>query len=547
MKDLSKLYEELEAGYYVVPDIQRDFVWRNHQVLELAVSIYGKLPVGAFYVCDVPSDIIEEYYHLFKPLVEEIEVGSSKLIFDVKRGKYVIIDGRQRLTSLLLLKYGRIKINDEVRRVELYFNPWSQDFQLAKGGNKPKGCWFKVSEILRADDIEDVVDSVDCSNVDKRIVRKRLDRLRHVFSTYKVPIVDIEVGWNWDDPIEVFEKWSEMFVRLNSRGTKVKLHDLVIALITGKTIRAGATSFRERFHRLIKELEKKGYNVDAPPLVRAYLAISTGEIKFKEASQRLGGMSPEQHLNYLDATRESLLKVFEIMREFGIRFKYLESVYLPVTPAIAIHKRYLAARRPIDERYKRDIVTWFVYASFDRRYTGRLESDLYEDISTLSKNSYEVGALLKNLRTKGIDMEDLTGEYGKRHLTLLSVLYAHNKAKDWDVESTDPKKVVDIPEKELSEHHIFPRVVLKKSGYDEELWNDVGNITLISKTANEKFKEEPLSYLKKLKEADPAFLELHFVPTDENLWRIENYEEFLKRRRQLILQACKTLFTTTTG
>jgi hypothetical protein len=191
------------------------------------------------------------------------------------------------------------------------------------------------------------------------------------------------------------------------------------------------------------------------------------------------------------------------------------------------------------------MVTWLVYASFDKRYSGRLESDLYEDMSTLSEHSYDMSPLLKNLRTKSISEEDLSGEYDDRHLTLLSILYAYNRAKDWDDKSVNPARVAEIPDDEISVHHIFPEAVLKKSGYDDEIRNDVGNITLISKTANESWKDEPSTYLRKLYRIDPAFLELHFVPTDENLWRLENYPEFLRQRRQLILQECRKLFTAT--
>ncbi|MFZ8858303.1 MAG: GmrSD restriction endonuclease domain-containing protein [Candidatus Caldarchaeales archaeon] len=538
---LSELYKGLKEGQYVVPDIQREFVWDNSQVREFAESIRKRLPIGVLYVCEMSQDLIENYSDLFKPITDDSEV---------RRGKYIVIDGRQRLTSLLLIKYGRVKVANKERRLELYFNAYDKSFQLARSKKRPAGCWFKVSEVLQADSVDgvmNVVDSVDCSNVNRNVVIESLLDLWNVFRIYQVPIVNVAVEWDVDDLIKGFERLSEMFVILNSKGTKVKLQDLVLALITGKTIAGGVESFRKTFHNLITELIERGYDVDSPPVIRAYLAISTGKVKFKEASQELNKLSPLQYLDYLEDTKESLLKCLELMKEFGIRPGFLESVYLPVIPAVAIYKRYIASKKPIDERFKMDLVTWLVYASFDKRYTGRLESDLSEDISTLSESSYDISALLKNLRIRSITEEDLTSEYENRHLTLLSVLYAQNKAKDWDVESTNPKKIVDIPDNEISVHHIFPKVVLKKSGYDEELWNDVGNITLISKTANEKFKEEPLSYLKKLKEADPAFLELHFVPTDENLWRIENYEEFLKRRRQLILQACKTLFTTTTG
>jgi hypothetical protein len=47
--------------------------------------------------------------------------------------------------------------------------------------------------------------------------------------------------------------------------------------------------------------------------------------------------------------------------------------------------------------------------------------------------------LLKNLRTKSISEEDLSGEYDDRHLTPLSILYAFNRAKDWDGKSVNPR------------------------------------------------------------------------------------------------------------
>jgi hypothetical protein len=64
MIPLSKLYDDLERGFFVVFDIQRDFIRRNPQTLELSISIYKRLPVGALYVCDMPQDIIEEYHYL---------------------------------------------------------------------------------------------------------------------------------------------------------------------------------------------------------------------------------------------------------------------------------------------------------------------------------------------------------------------------------------------------------------------------------------------------------------------------------------------------
>ncbi len=83
MQVLSKLYEDLELGFFVVPEIQRGFVWRNSQVLELAASIYKKLPIGAIFVCDMPHELVKEYHYLFRPLTDD---------YSIENGKYIVID-----------------------------------------------------------------------------------------------------------------------------------------------------------------------------------------------------------------------------------------------------------------------------------------------------------------------------------------------------------------------------------------------------------------------------------------------------------------------
>jgi hypothetical protein len=55
-------------------------------------------------------------------------------------------------------------------------------------------------------------------------------------------------------------------------------------------------------------------------LIKAYLAISTGKVKFMEASITLDRMSPQE---YLATTRDSMLKVLELMKEFGVRLCFL--------------------------------------------------------------------------------------------------------------------------------------------------------------------------------------------------------------------------------
>ncbi|MCX8172762.1 MAG: hypothetical protein N3D09_04025, partial [Archaeoglobaceae archaeon] len=83
----------------------------------------------------------------------------------------------------------------------------------------------------------------------------------------------------------------------------------------------------------------------------------------------------------------------------------------------------------------------------------------------------------------------------------------------------------------LAKHHIFPRDLLIEEGYDDVSINHLGNITFVNSEINlEVQNEKPEEYLKDYSK----ILKYHFIPLDENLWKVENYEEFIKNRMNLV-------------
>ena len=76
-----------------------------------------------------------------------------------------------------------------------------------------------------------------------------------------------------------------------------------------------------------------------------------------------------------------------------------------------------------------------------------------------------------------------------------------------------------------------------------EKWDILGNITIISDEANNflRFKD-PKQYLTDLNAKSPELLEKHFVPKDPTLWKIDNYEQFVKQRAILIAKAIENEF-----
>jgi hypothetical protein len=94
---------------------------------------------------------------------------------------------------------------------------------------------------------------------------------------------------------------------------------------------------------------------------------------------------------------------------------------------------------------------------------------------------------------------------------------------------------------ELENDHIFSFSRLKKAGYGKEsrakysLAQELTNRAILTKTANRaKSDKEADVYLASVKEKFPNALSLQSVPSDQTLWRSENYVEFLRSRRKML-------------
>lgn len=197
--------------------------------------------------------------------------------------------------------------------------------------------------------------------------------------------------------------------------------------------------------------------------------------------------------------------------------------------------------RQLTEDIKSDIIRWIILASFEGRYTGQLETQLQEDLQAI--NNRAIDGLLNNLYTKNLPRDVLEDDYDNKHIGLLSILYTLNGARDWYITgSLQPKQIKELLSKDIHIHHIFPKKYLKHAYKGEYSEDDIGNITLISKEANEEIKDEnPNIYLKKLYDIDHHLLDKHFIPSNNELWTADNYDKFLEVRRENIANAIREM------
>jgi hypothetical protein len=213
------------------------------------------------------------------------------------------------------------------------------------------------------------------------------------------------------------------------------------------------------------------------------------------------------------------------------------SVLLPITVYLA---RTGASFRSAAQQAR--FIRWMFLAGIWARYSGATESTLQKDVSLLDEADPTVAleeAILGERGRLALESRDILGKGAGAAVGKMAYVVARaNDGKDWFTGQSLYNKAVG-KSSGLEEHHIFPRAVLYKSGYDttkdRRTVNEVANRVFLAKVANQKIKAaKPGSYLPLVQKLHPGALQAHSVPMDPELWEVENYQAFLVARSKLL-------------
>jgi hypothetical protein len=126
---------------------------------------------------------------------------------------------------------------------------------------------------------------------------------------------------------------------------------------------------------------------------------------------------------------------------------------------------------------------------------------------------------------------------GARFYPLLYMLTRVWKAKDWETGIELTQHLLGSLS-QLQMHHIFPKAFLYERNYDKRDVNALANFTFLTQETNLKVSDRaPAEYLAEYADRDPSLLESHWIPLDRELWKPENYLDFLVARRELLAKA----------
>jgi len=534
-KTIGDLALWLKSGKFALPSFQREFVWRDGDIKEFVDSILRGYPVGVVILWK-PSDI-STVDPFSKPLVGN----------DISKAEYLILDGQQRLTAILLMYNDWLikRLDEVVECTGLRYNPDSN--RLTVGG---KGG-VDLSLILRA------------VSGDGNAYRTLMDRYSHHgdkllnlgnrIKNYKVPIYILETQ---DENEKITVSMTEAFIRINKEGVRIGSLELMLSYLGGYI----GGEFSNRIRQMHNKYEKD-ISLSLQPLLRfvfSNFGIRMTDIKpenIKPVAERLKRIP----ISELKATLDNSQKSLDVLKEFlkhrlGIsNLEILPSQITLIPIAKYFYTSDVSSLDTLSDKELEKIEKWFVLANFWGHYSSGTDRKLEKDLEVVKDaDSFPLEKLLSNMksfRTKtDISYDDIKrGLYtnvllkaGRNYLFILYVLLVKNNATNWA-----GKSLKDCNYKSLDKHHIFPREFLRErlefeSADDEKVKiNNLGNITFIDHEEDIRISNrDPYEYLREYQ----SQLEKHFIPTNEELWKVKNYEDFLNERINLIYDAGKRFF-----
>jgi len=535
-EDLRELIKRIMNGTWrlYLPQFQRDFTWNTDDVLYFLDSIRRNLPVGSIILWKPKRKIEEDPFAI--PLID-IELKAS---MESYYESYYVLDGQQRLTSLLLL-YNGWKISREEREYEI--DPIS--YVPAKGElERGTRRGVDLSVLYRAyldGRMESVVKNYPSyKNEIEEIVRRIVN--------YEIPIYIITTT---SEDSRVLAQMGDAFIRINRAGVRIGLVELMLSFIAGM--------ISGRFSREIRELHDKLklYDLKLNVLIRFVLSnFGVSQTVFSDAKRfrsSVEGIKFDEETLY--RSKKSINVTIDFLQsEFGLNTCQVIPSQVALIPiATYFYEKDVDSINDLNESERRQIANWFMLVNMKGYYSTSTNSKLQRDVEIIRKRNgffpyndlvNELGERQKITKTdieKGNSVNVLRRQ-GLQYIFLLYVLLVKEKAED-----LDGKMLNSIPFSEIEKHHIFPRRILEKSDIapddpdeKESFISGLGNITLISKSAHRKLPQNktPDKYL-------PSFppFQKHFIPKSTELWKLEKYDEFRYARIMEIYGSAKKHFT----
>lgn len=565
------LLNDIRTGKLGLPDLQRPFVWKDAKARDLLDSMFRGYPIGYVMVWSAPEDY-ENVKH----------IGNNEKNY--KRSEDLVIDGQQRLTSLLASIYG-IKVKDKnfkERNITICFDVLNAKFEVYSNQYSNNPYWIAdISKAFEADQNHEAV--TFRKNIIKKLNKHRAEQGESELSdeeeetiemnfknlldlkSFQLPVLKISQKADEEDVADIFK-------RVNSGGQNLNENNFIETLLS-----VYDNEVSESINKFCQEsrMPKDGtsYNpiidVDASHLIRMCVGYGLQRARMSYGYKLLRGKDLKTG-EVSDATREHNLSIFRealkvvtnlndwhaylnlFPRAGYLNGKLVSSSYVVIYGYVwYLLGKYKYGVKPM---VLQSLITRFIFMALVKQYYGLSpESSVEKNFADLRDEVNDADGFVAYFN-KVID-GNLTSDFFNislpddlhsssaispswfAYIASLNVLgypmlFSTTQLSSQMVLGTSGKK------KAVDKHHIFPKHYLEKIGYSSDRdRNQIANFTYLDYITNIEIKDNPpKEYVQKFRDklGDDGYIqtcEQNALPLDfENM----DYMEFLENRRHLM-------------
>ncbi len=503
-KSIRSVLDDIKANQFILPALQREFVWKRRDIENLFDSLLQGFPINTMMfwtVNDIKKESMEFYQFLDPDFKESQSLNKLYPVRDNER-KTIVIDGQQRLTSLYVAIYGSYTLEKGKNRMYLYLSldkklpsDESEDASLNSTENyynfkfltdsKVKSLeaagehWIKVSDAY-ASNFNPLTylnnkhlneNNFACDTLQKLYM---LFQSNEVLNAYEITDGDLEKVLN-------------IFVRTNSGGKPLTKGDLLLSVITVNWSGSNQENARQFVVDIVKKVSDGGYKVDKDWVLGCILYILNKDVKLN-VNNFDKNVSSEIYNNKENISK-SIVAACNLLNRYGMQERGLTTklALLPIIYHIykykladTISKAYVNGQlKSVESGIYVQMRTWLFRAIVTNLFEAGT-NDILKKIQGIQqtkgdKDNFPIVEIINQIDKLKVDdalIENLIETEKKAAFPVLNIIYSSTSAKSYLKPNTD----YDID-------HIHAQVNFNPADGDTR-YNTIPNLQLLTYDEN---------------------------------------------------------------
>ena len=567
----------IASNTYLLPAIQRKFVWDCDQIETLFDSIMRNYPINSLMLWKITDKKIKQEYTFYQFLQnyaqkyheENIKAATQLLNNDF----FAVIDGQQRLTSLYIGLSGsyrakrpnkRWKDNEDALPTRYLYleltsalestidNEKMYNFSFLTKGElaadikkNPEHFWFKVGDVLRFSELSDVTTFiVENGLISNKFAMSTLSNLFNKINTEE--LLNYYIISEQDQ-----DKFLDFFLRTNRGGTPLSFSDLLMSIASANWTMFDAREEMKKIRDEIYAFGNPNFDVSQDFILKSILVLSDVDVRFK--IENFGRKNVSIFEGKWEDIRSSLVATFNLLEQLGFNDSLLRAKNAAIPIAYYIYKNNLAdsiVKATYNQEDRNHIAKWLSMSLLKGLFGGQSDGilkSLRDIIKSSTSTTFPTGEIVDAFKSnidKNYAFNDdvisslLEEEYGSTAcgLTLMllypDVVLQYGKAIAED--HLHPKTVFETNEK----LQVLGLTVKQEEFFtDKKNYNSVLNLQLLEESKNKSKSDSPLSVWAAnngIKHKD-LFLE------DNTSLDILDFEKFIECRKAKLTEKLKEI------